>query len=240
MIPFEQEIENAESHRKQRGLPLVTLSYAQSLDGSIAAASGEPLTLSGPESKFMTHQLRALHDAILVGIGTVIADDPRLTTRLAQGKNPQPVILDSSLRFPLDANLLRRHENFPWIATTEKAELDRQTALEKAGARILHFPQDDRGCVPLCSLLQRLAAEGINSLMVEGGTRVISAFLSAGLVDQAVITIAPRFIGGLPAVDFSESESSLRAPGYYLCEMKAEMLGRDLVIWGEISGEGES
>ena len=235
MIPLEQLVENAEAHRKQRGLPLVTLSYAQSLDGSIAAVRGEPLALSGPESNLMTHRLRAMHDAILVGIGTVLADDPKLTARLAQGKNPQPVILDSTLRFPLNANLLKRNENYPWIATTENADSNRQVRLEDKRARILRFPQEREGCVSLYPLLQQLADEGINSLMVEGGARVIGAFLSAGLVDQAVITIAPRFVGGLPAVDVGESYSYAGFPVSYLCEMRTEMFGDDLVVWGKVS-----
>jgi len=215
----------------------VTLSYAQSLDGSIASSRGEPLTLSGPESKRMTHQLRAMHDAILVGIGTVLADDPQLTTRLVQGKNPQPVILDSTLRFPLDAKLLQQRENLPWIATTDSADVNRQVLLEKTGARILHFPLDERGYVQLRPVLQMLANEGINSVMVEGGARVIGAFLSAGFVDQVVITIAPCFVGGLPAVELGESVPSLRYPISNLREMSLEMHGNDLVIWGKISGK---
>ena len=102
------------------GRPVVTLSYAQSLDGSIAARRGFPLQISGTESAQLTHQLRAVHDAILVGIGTVLADDPHLTVRHAQGKDPQPVVLDSQLRFPLGAKLLR--ERSPWIATTSRAD----------------------------------------------------------------------------------------------------------------------
>lgn len=234
MIPLDQFVENAKFHRRQYGLPLVTLSYAQSLDGSIAARRGERLVISGPESKRMTHQLRTLHDAILVGIGTILADDPKLTARLAPGKNPQPVILDSALRFPLRATLLQRNENLPWIATTDKADMDRQERLEKAGARILPFSGDALGFVPLTSLLQRLAAEGINSIMVEGGARVIGSFLSAGLVNQVIITIAPRFVGGLAAVDFGETNPDTGLPVPDVCEMEVERLGEDLVIWGKL------
>ena len=95
----------AELARQNTGRPFVTLTYAQSLDGSIARVPGKRLQLSGPEAQAMTHRLRAVNDAILVGIGTVLADNPRLTVRLAEGSDPQPVILDSKLRFPLDANL---------------------------------------------------------------------------------------------------------------------------------------
>ncbi len=105
-----------------RERPYVTLSYAQSLDGSITARRGEPLAISGPESLEMTHRLRAEHDAILVGIGTLLADDPRLSVRLVAGADPQPIIVDSRLRFPLNARILLDGRS-PWIATTEEAEI---------------------------------------------------------------------------------------------------------------------
>jgi len=96
-------------------LPLVTVSWAQSANGAIAAADGSPVALSGPESLRLTHRLRALHGAIMVGIETVIADDPLLSVRLAEGPQPQPVILDSRLRFPPGARLLSRADRKPWI-----------------------------------------------------------------------------------------------------------------------------
>ncbi|MBN1537102.1 MAG: RibD family protein [Anaerolineales bacterium] len=237
MIPLEQLLENAESHRRQSGLPLVTLSYAQSLDGSITAKRGKPLALSGPESTRITHQLRALHDAILVGIGTILADDPQLTVRLVEGKNPRPVILDSALRIPLGARLLQRRENIPWVAAIDSADVGRQKQLEKMGVRVLRFPQNEEGNVSIHLLLERLAKEGINRLMVEGGARVIGAFLAAGLVDRAVITIAPCFVGGLPAVELGNSFSMTEFPLCRLREMRSEMAGHDLVIWGKVINE---
>ncbi len=234
MIPIEKLTEGAKSHRKRYGMPLVTLSYAQSLDGSIAAVRGKPLALSGSASQHMTHRLRSVHDAILVGIGAVLADNPRLTVRLVEGNDPQPVILDSALRFPLEANLLKRIEKLPWIAATETANADRQTALEKAGARVFYFSPDAEGHVPLLPLLQRLAEEGVNSLMVEGGAGVISAFLSAGLVDQVVLTIAPCFVGGLHAVAF---EGKYLPPGLSfprIIPIHVDKLEENIIIWGRI------
>src|SRR5262249_3832268 len=96
-------VQRAAAHPRRTGRPFVTLSYAQSVDGSIAARPGQPLALSGAQSMTLTHQLRVAHDAILVGIGTVLADNPRLTVRLVEGKNPQPIVADSHLRFPLSA-----------------------------------------------------------------------------------------------------------------------------------------
>ncbi|MCK4899238.1 MAG: RibD family protein, partial [Anaerolineales bacterium] len=106
MFPIDELLADAKADSQSAERPLVTLSYAQSLDGSIAVRRGSPLSLSSPEAMTLTHRLRAAHETILVGIGTVLADNPRLTVRLVEGRNPQPIILDSHLRLFLDANLL--------------------------------------------------------------------------------------------------------------------------------------
>ncbi|MEZ4635790.1 MAG: dihydrofolate reductase family protein [Caldilineaceae bacterium] len=110
----------AADHHQRTGRPLVTLSYAQSLDGSITAQPGQPFAISSAESLQWTHSLRAAHDAILVGIGAVLADDPSLTVRFAQGQNPQPVVVDSHLRLPTDAQLLRKHDTI-WLPAATHA-----------------------------------------------------------------------------------------------------------------------
>ncbi len=117
----------------------------------------------------LTHSLRACHDAILVGIGTVLADNPRLTVRLVAGKDPQPVIVDSRLLFPPYAELLR-HPRPPWIATSQKADHKRQETLEAAGARVFRLPSAN-GWVDLDCLLKLLSDRGLNSLMVGGGAQ---------------------------------------------------------------------
>ena len=140
--------------RQREGRLLVTLSYAQSLDGCIAALPGQPLAVSGTLSLTLTHQLRAAHDAILVGIGTVLADNPRLTVRLVEGRHPQPVVVDSQLRFPPDANLLKHHPLPAWSAASEHADRGRQHALERAGAHVLRLPAGPRGGLNLAALLE--------------------------------------------------------------------------------------
>ena len=118
----------AAAHHQRTGRPFVTLTYAQSLDGSIAVSPGQPLSLSGPQSLLLTHYLRAAHDAILSVSALWWRDNPLANVRLVEGKNPQPVIVDSQLRFPLEANLLHRHPLTPWIATSEQADREAATA----------------------------------------------------------------------------------------------------------------
>jgi GTP cyclohydrolase II len=223
----------AVDHRRRTGRPFVTLTYAQSLDGCIAAAGDQPLPLSGRQALTLTHRLRAAHDAILVGIGTVLADNPLLSVRLVEGRDPQPVVVDSHLRFPLEANLLHHHSLSPWIATSEGADARRQRQLEAAGARVMRLPTVASGLVDLSALLRRLGEWGINSVMVEGGARIITNFLTGRLVDHLVVTLVPRLIGGLHAV----GSLGLLDPGHFpsLRNMGYQRLGDDLVLWGDVA-----
>ena len=231
-------LSQAQAFRQSHGRPLVSLCYAQSLDGSLAARQGQRTDLSGPESSRLTHQLRAAHDAILIGVGTLLADDPQLTVRLAEGKHPQPVVLDSRLRMPLAARLLTNHPLPVWVATTPKAAPHQANALQAAGARLLVLPADAAGRVSLPALLECLSSQGINSLMVEGGAQVIASFLSQSLADQVVVTIAPVFLGGLPAVSQGAIHSHEGQAGANLPRLKDlsyERLGDDLIVWGKIA-----
>ncbi len=214
-------------------MPSVTLSYAQSLDGSIAAERGKPLKLSNPESQRLTHQLRAWHDAVLVGINTVLSDDPQLTVRLASGKSPQPVVLDSSLRFPLSARLLHAPCVSPIIVTTTDACAHREWQLREAGAQIVRLPPRHDGRIGIRDLLTRLHALAIGSLMVEGGAEIITSFLASEMVDQLVITIIPQVLGGLPAVTpFSAGSQSAARCG--LTNVRYHSFGGDLVVFADV------
>ncbi len=226
-VPQEEKLAIAAKRRR----PFVTLTYAQSLDGSIARADSLPLNLSGSRSAEMTHLLRSSHDAILVGIGTIIADDPRLTVRLADGKDPQPIILDSRLRCPLNATLLESYRTAPWFAARHDAPVERQIELEASGARVLRLPaREADGLVDLTALMSALYEDGIRTLMVEGGARVITELLAAQLVDHVVITIAPTLVGGLHAVTNTNGMSGARFPR--LLRMGHRRAGQDLIVWG--------
>ena len=210
--------------------PQVTLSYAQSLDGSIALQRGQPTAISGPESLRLTHQLRARHDAILVGIGTLLADDPNLNAREVEGPDPQPLILDSRLRFPLDAKVLAGKMK-PWIFCTPQHDSAKRAQLEEAGARVFPIEAAPDGRVALPAFLRQLAQLDLARVMLEGGASLIAGFLAQGLVSKAVITIAPIFIGGLKAFEapISASPNFPRLHGPQL-----KQLGDDLILWGAV------
>lgn len=219
---------DARSASRQLGRPLITLSYAQSLDGCLTLERGRPFSLSGEDTRRMTHRLRSMHDGILVGIGTVLADNPRLNVRLADGPDPRPIVLDTHLRIPPGSALLQKKDNLPWIAAGMPVDPARKQALEARGARVLEFPRSESGRVDLPELLHRLAEDGITSLMVEGGAEVIAAFLGLRLVDWVVITVAPVFLGGLPAVEGgAQIAGRLHNPQWV-------QLGHDAVVMGRL------
>ena len=220
---------------KTDNIPFVTLSYAQSLDGCLTTSQGSPFPISAPASLTMTHTLRAAHSAILVGIGTVLADDPALTVRLVAGDSPQPVIVDSHLRTPPDACLLRGQQPV-WIATTPLgAQTSRRQRLERAGARIFTLPADGDDRVDLAALLGSLGAEGIRSLMVEGGARILTSFLEKRLADYAVITIAPVFLGGYQLIQSARALDEFNSVMPRLQNVQQVQLMTDTVLWGEVA-----
>jgi 3,4-dihydroxy 2-butanone 4-phosphate synthase/GTP cyclohydrolase II len=237
MEPIERALARVRANLQAGNRPCVTLTYAQSLDGSISARRGQPLPLSGPASARLTHQLRSSHDAILVGIGTVLSDDPRLDVRLVEGRNPQPVVLDSQLRTPPSSNLLGgvySPARVPLIVATEGAPGTRVAALQASGAEVLCLPADEDGLVSLPHLLPLLRARGIERLMVEGGARVIASFLRQRLVDFFILTIAPVLVGGLRAIEEGQWRDSAPTGRSFprIQEGDWARLGEDLVYWG--------
>ncbi|HOD36920.1 MAG TPA: dihydrofolate reductase family protein [Syntrophales bacterium] len=230
MTDILSRLKNAQKHLRRTGRPLVTLSYAQSIDGCIARRPGRPLALSNRQSLTMAHRLRSLHDAILVGIGTILADNPQLTVRYLKGKDPQPVIVDSRLRCPLDARVLR-HDPPVLIATSENADGDRATALASAGASFLRLPIDSEGLLDLERLLSLLGTMGIKTLMIEGGAQIITSILRNRLADQLVLTFAPIYIGGVTAV----GPMQLDLPSLpRIRNVKCKMFGDDMVLRADL------
>lgn len=227
--------QRSEAHFRREGRPFITLSYAQSLDGSIAASDQTPLAISGSESLSFTHRLRAAHDAILVGIGTILSDDPRLNVRHTDGAHPTPIVLDTELRFPTDARLLQREGPKPVIATNESASEERKAALERLDATVIRLNCDQQG-ICLDALVGALADRNLKSVMVEGGTGVITSFLRRRMVDHLVLTIAPMFVGGQPALKNLRSTTDgdpVDACYPRLDQVQYRWLGEDLVLEGD-------
>jgi GTP cyclohydrolase II len=204
--------------------PFTTVTYAQTLDGSIATADGSPLAISSPASMKFTHRLRSEHDAILVGIGTVLADDPQLTVRLVQGAHPQPIIIDSRLRTPPRARLCVHPNRRPWVITTMDAPRSNQNVLESIGVRVLRVPCNADGKVCLRTTLDELSKLGVSSLMVEGGQRILTEFLAHGLTDRLIVTIAPQLTVGLRALQPIQHSWPL------LSNAKFHHFGQDLIF----------
>ena len=188
--------------------PFVTLKLAVSADDRIAAAGRQPVAITGEAAKARVHLLRAQSDAILVGIGTVLADDPLLTCRLPgmEARSPVRVVLDRALRLPGDSELVHSARAHPlWVMTSDLSEAPAAMKLGAAGAQVVRVPVTS-GRPPgldLKSVLNALSERGITRLMVEGGARVASSFLSGGLVDEVWLLRGPKSIGmdGIPALD---------------------------------------
>jgi riboflavin-specific deaminase-like protein len=232
MAEIETWLEKAANRRPLPNRPLVSLAYAQSLDGSISIERGQRTELSGQISNQLTHKIRSAHDGILVGVGTVLADNPLLTARVPDGKHPQPIILDTHLRTPPQARLLAENPKPTWIACCEPLDPNRQASLEMQAAILLRLPADPSGGVSLTALLDCLGGMGIQRLMVEGGAGIISSFLTQGLVDLIVITVAPLFLGGLRAFA-QNAKAGLKVPPFLrLTEVEYQRMADDLVIFG--------
>jgi diaminohydroxyphosphoribosylaminopyrimidine deaminase/5-amino-6-(5-phosphoribosylamino)uracil reductase len=184
------------------GLPLVMAKVAASLDGKIATRTGDSRWISNERSRRFVHRLRSMADAVLVGVGTVVADNPKLTARVPAGERRKPlrVILDTHLRTPLESWVVTSAEEAPTvIATGPEPDWERLAVFEKQGAEVLPLPLEE-GRVSLPALLKALGARQITSVLVEGGAEVHGSFFRAGLVDKVYFFFAPKIMGGRDAV----------------------------------------
>lgn len=219
---------------RRRGRPFITVKVAQSLDGKIATRTGQSRWISGPAARRYAHQLRASADAMLVGVNTILADNPRLTARGVGTLHPLVrVIVDSMLRTPPTARVLRGGGPV-WIATTAAAPAARRRALIARGAELLILPRRARG-VDLRALGRRLAQREITHLLVEGGGELIASLLRDGLIDRWVAMIAPTLIGGRTAptpVGGAGIASLRRATSIQVTASRR--LGHDFVIEGTV------
>ena len=210
--------------------PLVTLKVATTLDGRIATRSGESQWISGPQALDEAHRLRATHDAILVGIGTALADDPQLTCRLPglAARSPVRIVLDARARLPPTSKLARTAREVPvWLFAAEDAPPERVGVLRAMGVEVLTAPADLAGRPALDAVLAALAQRGITRLLVEGGAGVIGAFLVADRIDRLRWVHAGITLGGdaIPAIAALGIDRLGAAPRWRLVESRR--LGAD-------------
>lgn len=214
--------------------PRVTVHYAQTLDGRIATRTGHSQWISCEESLKLAHQLRAAHDAVLVGVGTAMADNPRLTVRLAEGTSPLRIVVDSTLRIPLDLNVFTDGAAPTLVATTDRAVEERIAAVRACGADVVVLKQDEFGRVDLIDLLDHLATKGIRSVMIEGGGAVITSALRERLVGRLIVAIAPKVVGdGVSAVN--DLNILRMSDALTFGQLTYERLGDDLIFDGRLT-----
>jgi len=186
--------------RARADRPYVVLKYAQSVDGRIATATGDSKWISGEPERQVSHALRAACDAVLVGAGTAVRDDPELTVRLVSGASPTRVVLDSTLRLSASAKLFSP-EAATLVMTTERSDAARRQELRERGVQVAVVPEDG-GKVDLAAALTRLRELGMETVLVEGGAQVITGLLARRLVDRLIVAVAPVVLGsGTEAVD---------------------------------------
>jgi len=216
-------------------LPFVTLKIAQSADGKIADQNGQSRWISNERARRLTHRWRWQTDAILVGIGTVLADDPRLTVRYEEGPQPRRLILDSHLRLPLAARLLNdsHAERTVILVSQECKEHEKAAAIEQRGTKIWRVPATPSGHLNLSQVLERIGQDNIAAVMVEGGRRIFTSFLEERLADRLTCFFAPIILGeGVPA--FKGLQIANMSEAIHLVKPRWKILGDNGLVSGWI------
>ncbi len=213
------------------GKPWVIAKWAMSLDGKIATRTGESRWLTGPEARARVHQLRGRMDAILVGIGTVLADDPLLTARPPGPRTATRVVLDSRLRLPLESQLVRTARQTPLIAVHDpQADAGVRAALTQAGCECLTV-RPDAGSPTIDGILLELGRRRFTNLLVEGGAKVLGSLFDAQAIDEVYAFVAPTLVGGGPGPLAGHGLDRL-ADALLLSSPRVEAMGRDVLISG--------
>lgn len=217
----------------EEGRPHIHVKAAMSLDGRIAQREGEQTWLSSEEARWVVHAWRATHDAVLIGAGTLLADNPLLTVRAAKGRDPDVVVLDGSLRSPLNARAFQDTERRRVFVLTDRSSLRRHATharmLSLAGVIVLGVPAR-RGVIPLKTVLAVLREQNIGSVLVEGGAQVFRRFVRSGLVDEMSLFVAPLLMGdGVPAFP-ADPAASMRSAMLQAVALESRMIGPDVLM----------
>ena len=213
-------------HKYKR--PFVTLKAALSLDGKMCLANNSSKWLTGIEARTKAHEIRAMNDAVLVGINTVLNDDPELTVRHVKGINPKRIILDTSLKTPLNAKILNS-DGKCIILTCENENSDKAVKLKEKGAKIITLPD-----MSIKNILDALMNEGILSVMVEGGPAVLSSFIKSGLADCITFFYAPKILGEGKGIELDMNFNEV-SEAFSLKNIDLKSIGRDIFIEGRLS-----
>jgi diaminohydroxyphosphoribosylaminopyrimidine deaminase/5-amino-6-(5-phosphoribosylamino)uracil reductase len=213
-------------------LPYVTLKAAQTLDGKIADINYNSEWITGEQSRKYVHTLRSKYDAILIGSNTSKKDDPNLTVRMVEGRNPYRIVLDSKLKLPLNLNLIKKNNDQKTILVTlaeNRTKKNKVKRFEQLGIRIIFIKQDDKGRINLKSALKEVRKIGITSVLVEGGAKIYSAFVNQNLFDDIMLFISPKILGsGIQT--FGEISNNNLKDALKLKIKKSEMLDEDILL----------
>ena len=222
-------------HYITTGKPYVALKYAMTADGRIATITGASRWITGPEARNHVHRLRNRYAAILVGINTVLADNPMLNCRLPGGKNPLRIVLDSSLRIPLESQLVQSASQIPLLVVCSNGSAEKKAQLEKQGVEVLSLSGAD-GRVHLEALVAELGRRSVDSLLIEGGSQVHYSALNAGIVNYIYSYVAPKIFGGDSALGpVSGAGVGQVSDAFQLCRRQTQFLGEDILIEYEVA-----
>jgi diaminohydroxyphosphoribosylaminopyrimidine deaminase/5-amino-6-(5-phosphoribosylamino)uracil reductase len=222
-----------------RAMPYVHAKWAMTLDGKIATRTGDAKWISNDAARRRVHELRGRMDAVVVGIGTVLADDPLLTARPPGPRTPARVVFDSRLRLPVESRLVRTAREAPVIAATaDKVDPDRAVALEACGVEVLHVPAPD-GRPGVEPLLRELGRRRFTNVLVEGGGTVLGSFLDARAIDEFHVFVAPKLVGGAAAPSPVAGQGvATMAEALSLAEWRVEQIDGDVLLHGWTAGAG--
>ncbi len=217
-------------HYITTGGPFVTMKYAMTMDGKIACCTGESKWITGEQSRMNVQYERLRHSAIMVGIGTVLADNPMLTCRLENGRNPIRIICDTHLRIPLDCNIVRTAKEVTTIIATSSQNTEKRLALSELCCNTLVISEKN-GHIDLNELMQELSTFEIDSILLEGGGELNWSMLNSGLVNKVQAYIAPKIFGGADAKS-AVSGVGVPAPSdaFMLTDTKIKHIGDDILI----------
>lgn len=217
-------------------MPYVAMKYAMTMDGKIATYTGDSKWVTGEEARHHVHELRKRYSAIMVGIGTVLADDPLLNCRIEEGVDPVRVVCDSKLRIPLDSQMVKTAKDIPTIVCYADGQDEKLAALRAAGVELIHNSQE--GKVDFTAIMKELGSRGIDSVIVEGGGTFHGTVLKSGLVKKIYCYIAPKLIGGKEAKSPVEGDGfSLMREALKVTDIEILKLGEDICISGHVEQE---